>query len=430
MSQSVPVVVVPAKATAPTQRSDTEHPEEDPPARASPLRRSLRIKNKYNPSHGTALQGDKLFLFSHQHSLSKPIRRCSRRLQLVRHRPNVFIIENFLTDKEAAHLLAIARGHSEQFKTSYTQSNPEDQIYSKERTSTFIFLRKYLDKITRAIEARAAGIVSIPIENVEPLQIVRYTEGQEFTLHHDAGTLINETELQRIKHSSHSSLCSNRSTDSGGGGQLTPPQPQQPPLLPPQQLSSAQYANYYQQWQLKLQEALQRREEQCDAAKAPHSLSCPPPSTTATLSGRRPPTARTHRAELRRPDMNSLNWNVNAESADAAEPVKAAVRAKRLKAECSELDDDYSVDIVAPIRLCSFFVYLTTMPADCGGETFFPKLDLRVRPESGKAILWSNVLPDNALKADPLTMHRALPVDGEHEKIGMNIWIDVARVEH
>ena len=65
------------------------------------------------------------------------------------------------------------------------------QIYSKERTSTFIFLQKYMDQISRTIERRAADIVSVSVENVEPLQLVRYTEGQQFTLHHDGGTLVD-----------------------------------------------------------------------------------------------------------------------------------------------------------------------------------------------------------------------------------------------
>lgn len=41
----------------------------------------------------------------------------------------------------------------------------------------------------RSIERRAADIVSLSTEGVEPLQIVAYTSGQQFTLHHDAGTL-------------------------------------------------------------------------------------------------------------------------------------------------------------------------------------------------------------------------------------------------
>ena len=99
------------------------------------------------------------------------------------------------------------------------------------------------------------------------------------------------------------------------------------------------------------------------------------------------------------------------------------------KQESSEINDEFSVQMVTPIRLCSYFVYLTTLPEGCGGETYFPKLGLKVRPERGKAILWCNVDPENTMKADPMVIHRAMPVKGNHEKIGMNIWINGTKVD-
>lgn len=99
------------------------------------------------------------------------------------------------------------------------------------------------------------------------------------------------------------------------------------------------------------------------------------------------------------------------------------------KEEIAEQFNEYSVQMVTPIRLCSYFVYLTTLPEGAGGETYFPKLGLKVRPERGKAILWCNVDPENTSKADPMLIHRAMPVKGDHEKIGMNIWINGSKVD-
>ena len=99
------------------------------------------------------------------------------------------------------------------------------------------------------------------------------------------------------------------------------------------------------------------------------------------------------------------------------------------KQEFAERYSEYSVQMVKPIRLCSYFVYLTTLPEGCGGETYFPKLGLKVRPERGKAILWCNVDPENTMKADPMVIHRAMPVIGDYEKIGMNIWINGRKVD-
>mmetsp|Transcript_44967 Transcript_44967/g.40216 ORF Transcript_44967/g.40216 Transcript_44967/m.40216 type:complete len:139 (+) Transcript_44967:3-419(+) len=99
------------------------------------------------------------------------------------------------------------------------------------------------------------------------------------------------------------------------------------------------------------------------------------------------------------------------------------------KEEHAEIYHEYSVQMVKPIRLCSYFVYLTTLPEGAGGETYFPKIGLKVRPERGKAILWCNVDPENTNKADPMLIHRAMPVNGDHEKIGMNIWINGSKVD-
>lgn len=48
---------------------------------------------------------------------------------------------------------------------------------------------KFHDAIIRKIEQRAADLVSLSVTAVEPIQIVSYTNGQRFNLHHDAGTL-------------------------------------------------------------------------------------------------------------------------------------------------------------------------------------------------------------------------------------------------
>ena len=45
---------------------------------------------------------------------------------------------------------------------------------------------------------------------------------------------------------------------------------------------------------------------------------------------------------------------------------------------------------------------------DSGGETEFPLLSLKVRPEAGMAIVWSNL--DENGQCDPLTEHASVPL--------------------
>ena len=40
-------------------------------------------------------------------------------------------------------------------------------------------------EIVKAIEHRAAAVYGVPVENIEPLQLVRYYPGEKFEAHHD-----------------------------------------------------------------------------------------------------------------------------------------------------------------------------------------------------------------------------------------------------
>jgi prolyl 4-hydroxylase len=71
-------------------------------------------------------------------------------------------------------------------------------------------------------------------------------------------------------------------------------------------------------------------------------------------------------------------------------------------------------------RLITFFVYLNTVPSGAGGETAFPKLDLKVAPIENDAVFWYDVTSNNG--EDPRTLHGGSPL-GAGEKWGLNIWI-------
>lgn len=56
-------------------------------------------------------------------------------------------------------------------------------------------------------------------------------------------------------------------------------------------------------------------------------------------------------------------------------------------------------------RTWTFMVYLNDVEE--GGETYFKHLDLKIKPEQGKAVFWSNLYPFGL--PNPRTMHEALP---------------------
>ncbi len=73
------------------------------------------------------------------------------------------------------------------FQDSFTENDDNERVISEERSSKFIFLSKGCDKVIRSLEQKSAELVGLHGVNVEPIQVVSYTQGQRFNIHHDAG---------------------------------------------------------------------------------------------------------------------------------------------------------------------------------------------------------------------------------------------------
>jgi prolyl 4-hydroxylase len=90
-------------------------------------------------------------------------------------------------------------------------------------------------------------------------------------------------------------------------------------------------------------------------------------------------------------------------------------------------------DVAVKRRLVTIFCYLNTLEEDQGGCTHFPECDhLRVRPEKGRAVIWSNVTFEGL--PDPRTIHEGERVvtgtstllnknNDKLIKYGLNIWV-------
>ncbi len=69
-------------------------------------------------------------------------------------------------------------------------------------------------------------------------------------------------------------------------------------------------------------------------------------------------------------------------------------------------------------RLGSFLIYLSDV--EQGGETTFPKLKIKIKPQRGLAVFFRNLKPDNSL--EPRALHGAAPVIAG-EKWSVTRWI-------
>lgn len=92
--------------------------------------------------------------------------------------PKVRLVENFISAAEAAHVIevglprmhrSLAGGRMESIRTSTTGMLPAN------------------DPVVRRITERAALVTGYPYENIEPLQLVKYVDGQKYEPHFDYG---------------------------------------------------------------------------------------------------------------------------------------------------------------------------------------------------------------------------------------------------
>ena len=111
-----------------------------------------------------------------------------RRLIPIHRSPNIYLVPHFLSPRDLDHMDELLTSRRAAFKHSHTDAD-ESKYQGEERTSISLALPKAADATLRAIEARAAELVGLPADHVEPLQIVHYSEGARFDMHHDVAPI-------------------------------------------------------------------------------------------------------------------------------------------------------------------------------------------------------------------------------------------------
>jgi prolyl 4-hydroxylase len=82
------------------------------------------------------------------------------------------------------------------------------------------------------------------------------------------------------------------------------------------------------------------------------------------------------------------------------------------------VDGEYKVHTDGKDRPKTALVYLND--GFVGGETEFPKLNIIIKPEVGKLVIWDNTLEDGS--SDPNSLHAGLPIIAGTKYIAV-IWI-------
>lgn len=115
---------------------------------------------------------------------------CALRALVFSQDPKMVVIPQLFSQVECEHLVRLVEGYwmpslvgkgsEEEYKDSQMQNS-----ISKTRTSWSCQTRPGQDAIIERLEQRLAKLANLPVENLERLNMVRYTEGQLFDEHHD-----------------------------------------------------------------------------------------------------------------------------------------------------------------------------------------------------------------------------------------------------
>lgn len=102
--------------------------------------------------------------------------------QVVHKDPLLCSIDNFVTDKEAAHLIDSAKDKLAQALVSSAKSG----VKSAGRTGMNCWLPHTQDPTVKALVQRVCDLVKLPASHAESVQMIYYGETQEYRPHFDA----------------------------------------------------------------------------------------------------------------------------------------------------------------------------------------------------------------------------------------------------
>ncbi|MDP1932621.1 MAG: 2OG-Fe(II) oxygenase [Gammaproteobacteria bacterium] len=95
--------------------------------------------------------------------------------------PVVCVFENFLGENEIHHLIQAGRDGLKPAQTIVDSGKVENTG----RTGKVCWIPQHHDPVIAALAARISAVVSLPLTNSEPFQLVHYTDSQSYAPHFD-----------------------------------------------------------------------------------------------------------------------------------------------------------------------------------------------------------------------------------------------------
>ena len=99
--------------------------------------------------------------------------------------PAIYVVDTFLADDVCSHIIELARGRLGRGKVS----GDDEGFESAGRSGSTAWIRHDLDETVHALCTRLAELVDIPLAHAEALQVVHYSEHEQYRPHFDAYNL-------------------------------------------------------------------------------------------------------------------------------------------------------------------------------------------------------------------------------------------------
>lgn len=135
--------------------------------------------------------------------------------------PEVYTVDNYLTDEECAHFIQLSKPNLQRALVSGQSKG----YVSQGRSGQNCWIKHDTDEITRRVGDKIAKVVGVPLENAEAFQIIYYGVTQEYRQHYDGWEHNNsEKTLRNMKFGGQrlwTGLCYLNDVEEGGGTKFT-----------------------------------------------------------------------------------------------------------------------------------------------------------------------------------------------------------------
>ena len=127
---------------------------------------------------------------------TKPLEYSETNTNLITRSNPINIIDNFITADNCDELVQMAKNR---FVASTVYSTNSGTVDRSSRSSSCAYFKRGENELIKSIEDKVASSLKISLDQIEPLQIVKYEKGQEYKYHHDYfGSQTDQLQNQRV----------------------------------------------------------------------------------------------------------------------------------------------------------------------------------------------------------------------------------------